>query len=72
MIADRRVLAVIAPLHSLRCLRHVKRSLIGPLYDHAANMNSESEKELLKLQNSELACRPVFLCSSGGKFCEFS
>ena len=48
-------------LHSLfsllRRLPHVKRSLIGQLYDHVANMNSESAKELLKLRNSALVCR---------------
>ena len=65
MIADRRVLAVIAPLRSrcsaclesVRRLPHVKRSLIGQKYNHAANMNSESAKELLKLRNSALVCR---------------
>ena len=41
----------------LRRLQHLKRSLIGQLYDNAANMNSESEKELLKLRNSALVCR---------------
>ena len=41
----------------LRLLPHVKRSLIGQLYDHVANMNSESAKELLKLRNSALVCR---------------
>ena len=41
----------------LRRLPHVKRLLIGQLYDHAANMNSESGKELLKFQNSALVCR---------------
>ena len=40
-----------------RCLPHVKRSLIGQLYNHTANMNSESAKELLKLRNSVLVCR---------------
>ena len=34
-------------------IAHV-RSLIGQNYDHAANMNSESAKELLKLRNSAL------------------
>ena len=56
------------------------RSLIGQYYDHAANMNGESAKELLKLRNSALVCRHVargkvcnfaFLTSSGGKFYEF-
>ena len=41
----------------LRRLPHVKRLLIGQLYNRAANMNSESAKELPKLQNSALACR---------------
>ena len=36
----------------LRRLPHVKRLLIGQLYDHAA-----SGKELLKFQNSALVCR---------------
>ena len=57
----------------------MKRLLIGQLHDHAANMNSESEKELLKLRNSVLVCRHgkrklcdfAFLTSSGGKFYEF-
>ena len=31
----------------LRFLPHVKISLIGQWYDHSANMNSESTKELL-------------------------
>ena len=86
MIADRRALAVIAPLRP-RCsvsletfaatIAHV-RSLIGQKYDHAANMNSKSTKELLKLRNSALVCRhskrkgmKVCFSSSGGKFCEF-
>ena len=62
MITDQRVLAVIAPLRS-RCSvyldfkQHVKRSLIGQQYDHVANMNIESTKELLKLRNSVLVCR---------------
>ena len=43
----------------LRRLPHVKRSLIGQWYDHAANMNSESAKGLLKWPNSALVCRPV-------------
>ena len=43
----------------LRCLQHLKRLLIGQLYDHAANMNSESDKELVKLRNSALVCRHV-------------
>ena len=34
----------------------VKMSLIGQKYDNAANMNSESAKELLKWQNSALIC----------------
>ena len=51
----------------LRHLPHVKRSLIGQLYDHAANMNSESAKELLKLQNSVLVCRQL----ARGKVCDF-
>ena len=41
----------------LRRLLYVNRSIIGQLYDHAANMNSESAKELLKMQNSALVCR---------------
>ena len=41
----------------IRHMPHVKRSFIGELYDHAANMNSESAKELLKLLNSVLVCR---------------
>ena len=62
MITDRRVLAVIVPLrsHCSVCLdfeQHVKRSLIGQQYDHVANMNSESAKELLKLRNSVMVCR---------------
>ena len=40
----------------LRCSQLVKRSLIGQKYNHAANMNSESAKELLKWQNSALVC----------------
>ena len=65
MIADRSVMTVIAPSHS-RCSAclgicrnnpHVNRLLIGQYYDHAANMNSESAKELLKLRNSALVCR---------------
>ena len=58
MIASGSVLAIIAPLRSgcSVCL-DVKRSLIGEWYDHAANMNSESAKELLKWRNSVLVCR---------------
>ena len=41
----------------LRCLPHVKRLLIGQLYAHTANMNSENAKELLKLWISALVCR---------------
>ena len=37
-------------------IAHV-RSLIGQYYDHAANMNSESSKERLKLRYSALVCR---------------
>ena len=52
------------------------RSLIGQYYDHAANMNSESAKELLILRNSALVCRLgkrkgicfAFLTSSAGGF----
>ena len=64
MIADRRALAVIAPLRS-RCsarrafaatIVHV-RLLIGQKYNHVANMNRESAKELLKFRNSALVCR---------------
>ena len=59
MIAGRSVMAVIAPLRS-RCsicldVRSLsKRLLIGQKYYHAANMNSESAKELLKWRNSAL------------------
>ena len=61
MIADRSVLAVIAPSRCSACLDatilHVIRLLIGQWYDHAANMNSEGAKELLKWRNSVLVCR---------------
>ena len=40
----------------LRRSQLVKRSLIGQKYDHAANMNSESAKELLKWRFSALVC----------------
>ena len=65
MIADRSVMTVIAPSHS-RCSAcldvcrnnpHMKRLLIGHKYDHAANMNSESAKRLLKWGNLALVCR---------------
>ena len=40
----------------LRRSQLVKRSLIGQKYDHVANMNNESVKELLKWRNSALVC----------------
>ena len=49
--------SVLLPFSLLQRLMHVKRSLIGQLYNHAANMNSESVEELLKLRNSALVCR---------------
>ena len=58
------------------------RWLIGQKYDHAAKMNSESAKELLKLLNSALVCRHgkrkgiyvilLFLLLLGGSFKSFS
>ena len=49
-------------LNLLRRSQLVKRSLIGQKYNHAANMNSESAKELLTLR---------FLLLLRGKFYEF-
>ena len=40
----------------LRRLPQLKRSFISELSDHAANMNSESAQEQLKLLNSALVC----------------
>ena len=53
----------------LRRSQIVKRSLIGQKYDHGANMNSESAKELLKWRNSVLVCtlgkrKGMWLCVS--------
>ena len=44
-------------LRRLLLQSHMKRSLVGQYYDHSANMNSESAKELLKLRNSALFYR---------------
>ena len=64
----------------LRRTQLVKRLLIGQKYNHVANVNSESTKELLKWQNSALRlaysawgkiCDFALLTSSGGKFYEF-
>ena len=60
----------------LRRLPHVKRLLIGQLYDHAANMNNESVKNC-RIQRwfADTArgkvCDFPFLTSYGGKFYEF-
>ena len=65
MIAEWSVMTINAPSHS-RCSAcldvccnnsHMKRSLIGHQYDHAASMNNESTKGLLKWQNTALVCR---------------
>ena len=65
----------------LRRSRHAKRTFIGQLYAHAANMNSESAKELLKWRNSVLVCIHgkreryvilLFLLLLGGSFTHFS
>ena len=70
MIADRKVLAVIAPLRSrcsvclesVRRLPHVKRSLIGQLWNSALVCRYGKRKGL---------CDFDFLTSSGGKFYKF-
>ena len=54
MIAGRRHIGryctfMLSMFSLIRRLPHVKRSLIGQLYDHAANMNSESHPQPIKL-----------------------